>query len=93
MRPFRFGVLGEGNGIPQATRSAFLDAGATVRAAWHLGSELPDVDAVIAEPVLNPETAYWLWKNGGKVEGLNLPPVSELFTRILQTLSALGRTG
>ena len=31
-----------------AGRSAFLIEGDTVRAAWMLGSELPDVDAVIA---------------------------------------------
>ena len=31
-----------------SARSAFLIAGDTVRASWLLGSELPDVDAVIA---------------------------------------------
>jgi peroxiredoxin len=44
-----FDVLGEAQGIPRAARSAFLVDGAAVRAAWHLGRELPDVDAVIAE--------------------------------------------
>jgi peroxiredoxin len=29
-------------------RSAFLIAGDTVRAAWMLGAELPDVDAIVA---------------------------------------------
>jgi hypothetical protein len=29
-------------------RTAFLIAGDTVRGAWELGRELPDVDAVIA---------------------------------------------
>jgi peroxiredoxin len=29
-------------------RSAFLIEGDTVRAAWMLGTELPDVDAIIA---------------------------------------------
>jgi peroxiredoxin len=29
-------------------RSAFLIEGDTVRAAWELGRELPDVDAVLA---------------------------------------------
>ena len=38
----------ESNGLPKADRSAFLVAGDTVVAAWHLGSELPDVDAIIA---------------------------------------------
>ncbi len=31
-----------------SARSAFLIEGDTVRASWLLGSELPDVDAVIA---------------------------------------------
>ena len=32
-----------------AARSAFLiEDGATIRAAWMLGGELPDIDAVIA---------------------------------------------
>jgi len=31
-----------------ATRSAFLIEGDTVRASWHLGSDMPDIDAVIA---------------------------------------------
>jgi len=31
-----------------SARSAFLIEGGTVRASWLLGSELPDVDAVIA---------------------------------------------
>jgi peroxiredoxin len=31
-----------------AARSAFLIEGDTVRAAWMLGTELPDVDAIIA---------------------------------------------
>jgi peroxiredoxin len=43
-----FGVLSEFNGLPKADRSGFLIQGATVVASWMLGSELPDVDAVIA---------------------------------------------
>jgi hypothetical protein len=31
-----------------ATRSAFLVSGDTVAAAWLLGTELPDVDAIVA---------------------------------------------
>jgi len=31
-----------------AARSAFLIEGDTVRAAWMLGTELPDVDAIVA---------------------------------------------
>jgi peroxiredoxin len=43
-----FGVLSELNGLPKANRSGFLIEGGTVVASWMLGSELPDVDAVIA---------------------------------------------
>jgi len=44
-----FGVVRELDGMADVpARSAFLIEGDTVRASWHLGSELPDVDAVIA---------------------------------------------
>jgi peroxiredoxin len=43
-----FGVLADWNGLPKADRSAFLVDGETVVAAWHLGRELPDVDAIVA---------------------------------------------
>jgi peroxiredoxin len=36
------------DGMTVAARSAFLLDAGTVRAAWPLGPELPDVDAVIA---------------------------------------------
>jgi peroxiredoxin len=43
-----FGVETELQGMRVAARSAFLLEAGTVRAAWMLGSLLPDVDAVIA---------------------------------------------
>jgi peroxiredoxin len=43
-----FGVLGDFVGMRKADRSAFLIDGDTVRASWMLGSELPDVDAIVA---------------------------------------------
>ena len=43
-----FGVETESNGMRVAARSAFLLEDGTVRAAWMLGPELPDIDAVIA---------------------------------------------
>jgi peroxiredoxin len=42
-----FGVEIELHGMRVAARSAFLLADGTVRAAWMLGSEMPDVDAAI----------------------------------------------
>ena len=45
-----FGVAFDPRGMQDvAARSAFLvEDGATIRAAWMLGQELPDLDAVIA---------------------------------------------
>ena len=44
-----FGVAREVNGMADVpARCAFLIEGDTVRASWPLGSELPDIDAVIA---------------------------------------------
>ncbi len=44
-----FGVAREVDGMADVpARCAFLIEGDTVRASWHLGSELPDIDAVIA---------------------------------------------
>jgi len=44
-----FGVTRDLNGMRDVpARCAFLVEGDTVRASWHLGSDLPDIDAVIA---------------------------------------------
>ena len=43
-----FGVETESSGMSVSARSAFLLDAGTVRAAWMLGEELPDLDAVIA---------------------------------------------
>jgi peroxiredoxin len=43
-----FAVELELDGMTVAARSAFLLADGTVRAAWMLGGEMPDVDAAIA---------------------------------------------
>jgi peroxiredoxin len=43
-----FAIEDERDGMSVAARSAFLLDAGTVRAAWMLGPELPDVDAVIA---------------------------------------------
>lgn len=44
-----FGVAGEARGMQDVpARSCFLiEDGATVRAAWELGGDLPDIDAVL----------------------------------------------
>lgn len=49
------------------------------------------LDAALADPVPHPEAIYWLWKGSSQTEGLNLPSTNELFTRIIQVLSELGR--
>ena len=44
-----FGVAIERDGMTDVSaRTAFLVAGDTVRAAWELGREPPDLDAVLA---------------------------------------------
>lgn len=43
-----FGVEIEVDGMRVPARSAFLLADGTVRAAWMLGSEMPDIEAAIA---------------------------------------------
>jgi peroxiredoxin len=43
-----FGIEAAISGMSVAARSAFLLDAGTVRAAWMLGTELPDIDAVIA---------------------------------------------
>lgn len=43
-----FGVLGDSAGMPKANRSAFLIEDGVVRSSWLLGSELPDIDAIVA---------------------------------------------
>ena len=43
-----FGVEAVSDGMTVAARSAFLLEAGTVRAAWMLGTELPDIDAAIA---------------------------------------------
>jgi transcription elongation GreA/GreB family factor len=49
------------------------------------------IDMALADPPEFPEVLYWLWK-GPRITGLRMPSPDELFGRILQTLSALGRS-
>ncbi|GEM_PF-217824 len=50
------------------------------------------IDDAVAEPVSHPEIIFWLWKGPRDPSGLRLPPDDELFTEIIHTLSALGRS-
>ncbi len=50
------------------------------------------IDASLASPVQNSEILYWLWKGPTSASGLKLPTTAELFVKLLDTLSALGRT-
>jgi transcription elongation GreA/GreB family factor len=62
------------------------------RSGGHLGVVQAAIDAALAAPVENPEILYWLWKGPARPEGLNLPTHSDLFTKLIGTLCALGRT-
>lgn len=50
------------------------------------------IDAALRDPVHHAEMLYWLWRGPSKADGLQLPPTRELFVRILDTLTALGRS-
>lgn len=50
------------------------------------------INAALENPASNPETLYWLWKGGAREAKVNVPSPKDLFVKILDTLSALGRT-
>jgi len=50
------------------------------------------IDETLADPVHHPEPMCWLWKGPRHSQELNLPSADELFTGIIDALSALGRT-
>lgn len=50
------------------------------------------IDKAIDDPVGNAEIIYWLWKGSSQTDGLTIPAPGDLFTRITETLSALGRS-
>ncbi|MFO0840158.1 MAG: GreA/GreB family elongation factor [Phycisphaerae bacterium] len=50
------------------------------------------IEAALASPVALPEILYWMWKGPSAAQGLRIPSAAEQFTKILDTLSALGRT-
>lgn len=50
------------------------------------------IDACITDPIHNTEILYWLWKGPRETEGLRLPSDDVLFGKIIDTLSALGRS-
>ncbi|MCH8805035.1 MAG: GreA/GreB family elongation factor [Planctomycetes bacterium] len=50
------------------------------------------IERAVATPHECCELIYWLWKGPGALSGVQMPTADELFARILDTLSALGRT-
>jgi transcription elongation GreA/GreB family factor len=50
------------------------------------------VDAALTEPVKHPEVIFWLWKGPQAHATLSLPSDLDLFSAILGTLTALGRS-
>ncbi|MFQ5807766.1 MAG: GreA/GreB family elongation factor [Phycisphaerae bacterium] len=65
---------------------------ALARAADLLELVQTHIDTALADPVDYPELIYWLWKGSKEATGLRLPADDALFTTLVQTLSALGRT-
>lgn len=60
--------------------------------ASHTAAVQTLIDEALTEPHRLPEVIYWLWKGATKLDGVEFPDATLLFTRILETLSALGRT-
>ena len=50
------------------------------------------IDAAAADPIDYTEMVYWLWKGPKSLKGLREPDYDALFTTIIRTLRALGRT-
>lgn len=62
-----------------------LEAGLAEAIQAHIGM-------AVADPVDHTEIVYWLWRGPAAADRLTLPPPTELFTTIIGTLSALGRS-
>ncbi|MBU0639482.1 MAG: GreA/GreB family elongation factor [Planctomycetes bacterium] len=78
--------------MPQA-RATVLDRIVAMGMQAGLGAAVQEhVDTALDDPVDYGELVYWLWKGPRAHEGLRLPTADVLLARILDTLSALGRT-
>lgn len=78
--------------IPHAS-AAMLDRLVSMsHEAELVGLVQAQIDTALADPVDYPEIIFWLWKGPRNAGDLRLPDDDELFTEIIQTLSALGRT-
>lgn len=62
------------------------------RKGERLGEIQNQIDAALLTPHEFPEVTYWLWKGPDNLEGLRGPTTVELFQRIIETLSSLGRS-
>lgn len=78
--------------VPIAPANQLDDLVDMARAGGRLEEIQPHIEAALAKPHEHSELMYWLWKGPANADGLKLPPPVELFTRNIQTLSALGRT-
>lgn len=80
-------------GLMPVAPAALLDKiVAVARAGELLELVQTHIDTALADPVDYPELVHWLWRGPKEGPGLRLPAPEVLFTKIVQTLSALGRT-
>jgi len=63
-----------------------------MRAGGLLAAAQAHIDTALADPVDYPEVIFWLWRGPENADGLHLPADETLLARIVETLSALGRT-
>lgn len=73
--------------------SGLLDQVAALAVKAGLQDELAArITAALEDPVPNAEIIYWLWKGPAKGGSIAQPAVKDLFLRIIDALSGLGRT-
>lgn len=63
-----------------------------IRKGGQLDTAQAEIDAALAEMHRFPEVVFWLWKTNKPPTDLKLPSNLELFLRVIDVLSALGRT-
>lgn len=76
-----------------AAPAAVLDRIVSIAASGGLVDAVnAHISTAVADPVDHPEIIFWLWRGPAEAAALKLPARAELFTTIIETLSALGRT-
>lgn len=78
--------------IPTASANVLDQLVSMARKGESLEMAQSHIDTALADPVDYPEIIYWIWKGPKKTDGLRLPSDDQLFSDLIRTLRALGRT-